>query len=408
MRKLVIAIVLSMLFTGVFHAQDANGVVQEVSGTPQEICDSIVPVDNPETREYTQAEQVIQSDVDYRAIFCTSAGAIYIDLFEDAAPETVNNLVFLASNGYYNNTVFHRVIADFMAQGGDPTATGAGGPGYQFGDEFVGYLTFEDPGWLAMANAGPGTNGSQFFITTAPTTHLDFAHTIFGQVLAGQENVENIQLRDPAVGGDATSLDTVIIVTDESDVDVQIADPTVFTSEEALDAFVNLTGVLATDGITITVPESSLDADMVGEFWGNEVLASAFAENGHTYTLYSEVSNDACDFDNFPFANLSYALHGFESVDQADQVLGSGVFDEYATDNGFVYDETLGIYTREVEGCDTALIEGLSVLARGRFIAMATASITADAPYTVDLIIDQIALLAHENIMNGLLRSGIR
>src|SRR5688572_14124487 len=120
---------------------------------------------------------------------CTDAGAIYIDLLEDFAPATVNNFVFLAQNNYYDNTIFHRVLEDFMAQGGDPTGTGSGGPGYQFRDEFAPFLTFDRPYLLAMANAGAGTNGSQFFITTAETPHLDFRHTIFGDVLEGQENV---------------------------------------------------------------------------------------------------------------------------------------------------------------------------------------------------------------------------
>ncbi len=125
--------------------------------------------DEPATRSFDGPEQVLESGVDYRAIFCTQAGPVYVDLFEDYAPQTVNNFVFLAQNGYYNNTTFHRVIEDFMAQGGDPTGTGSGGPGYQFGDETPGFLVFDRPGLLAMANAGPGTNGSQFFLTTAVT-----------------------------------------------------------------------------------------------------------------------------------------------------------------------------------------------------------------------------------------------
>ena len=117
---------------------------------------------------FQEAETVLEPDVDYRAIFCTTAGTVYVDLYESLTPMTVNNFVFLAQQGYYDNTTFHRVIPDFMVQGGDPTATGSGGPGYQFGDEPVGFLTFDRPGLLAMANAGPGTNGSQFFITTVP------------------------------------------------------------------------------------------------------------------------------------------------------------------------------------------------------------------------------------------------
>ena len=110
-------------------------------------------------------------------------------------PSTASS--FFREQGYYNNTTFHRVIQDFMAQGGDPTATGTGGPGYSFDDEFVGFLNFDRPGWLAMANSGANTNGSQFFITTVPYPSLNYNYTIFGEVLEGQENVANIRLRDP-------------------------------------------------------------------------------------------------------------------------------------------------------------------------------------------------------------------
>src|SRR5690606_7480411 len=131
------------------------------------------------------------------------------------------SFVFLSQNGYYNNTTFHRVIQDFMAQGGDPTAQGAGGPGYRFPDEFVGFLNFDRPGLLAMANTGqPVTNGSQFFITTSLPDYLNFRHTIFGEVLEGQDVVENIALRDPETATEpGTSLDTVVIVTDPQLVD---------------------------------------------------------------------------------------------------------------------------------------------------------------------------------------------
>ena len=119
-----------------------------------------------------------------KAIIKTNKGAINLNLFSEAAPVTVLNFVNLANRGYYNDIIFHRVIEDFMAQGGDPTGTGMGGPGYSFGDEvYNGYL-FDKPGYLAMANAGPNTNGSQFFITTVITEWLNNNHTIFGEVVS--------------------------------------------------------------------------------------------------------------------------------------------------------------------------------------------------------------------------------
>jgi len=133
----------------------------------------------------------------YQATLSTDKGDIVIDLFADKVPNTVNNFVFLARQGYYDDTIFHRVIADFMAQGGDPTGTGMGGPGYQFADEFDRSLKHDKPGVLSMANAGPDTNGSQFFITHVPTPWLDLKHSVFGQVVKGMDVVMSIPPRDP-------------------------------------------------------------------------------------------------------------------------------------------------------------------------------------------------------------------
>ncbi|PKB67317.1 MAG: peptidylprolyl isomerase [SAR202 cluster bacterium Io17-Chloro-G4] len=128
----------------------------------------------------------------YVATIRTNMGDIVIELFPSDAPETVNNFVFLANEGFYDDVIFHRVIENFMIQGGDPTGTGGGGPGYTFGDEIDTSLFFDRPGILAMANAGPNTNGSQFFITVVPTPHLNGAHTIFGQVVEGQAAADAI------------------------------------------------------------------------------------------------------------------------------------------------------------------------------------------------------------------------
>ncbi len=134
----------------------------------------------------------------YRATFVTSKGDIVVELFANKAPNTVNNFVFLAREGFYDNTMFHRVIADFMAQGGDPTGTGMGGPGYEFADEFSPDLKHDGPGVLSMANAGPNTNGSQFFITFGATPWLDGMHTVFGKVIEGLDVLQSISLRDPS------------------------------------------------------------------------------------------------------------------------------------------------------------------------------------------------------------------
>ena len=127
-----------------------------------------------------------------RATIETTKGTIVIELYSDKAPKTVANFIKLAKQGFYNGIIFHRVIPSFMIQTGDPTGTGTGGPGYQFEDEFAPDLRHDGPGVVSMANAGPNTNGSQFFITLAATPWLDGKHSIFGRVVEGQVVIEQI------------------------------------------------------------------------------------------------------------------------------------------------------------------------------------------------------------------------
>ena len=139
----------------------------------------------------------LESGKKYAAVMHTEKGDIKIQLFANETPKTVNNFVFLSKEGFYDGVVFHRVIQDFMAQGGDPTGTGSGGPGYKFEDEFNPKLKHDKPGVLSMANAGKNTNGSQFFITHVPTPWLDFKHSVFGEVIEGMDVVLSIPPRDP-------------------------------------------------------------------------------------------------------------------------------------------------------------------------------------------------------------------
>jgi peptidyl-prolyl cis-trans isomerase B (cyclophilin B) len=143
----------------------------------------------------------IETDKNYKVTMETSKGTIELELYPMYAPKTVNNFVFLANEGFYDGITFHRVISNFMVQGGDPTGTGSGGPGYKFEDEFKGNPLRHEKGVISMANAGPATNGSQFFITHGPQSHLNNRHTVFGKVVdsKSQDVVDAIRQGDKMI-----------------------------------------------------------------------------------------------------------------------------------------------------------------------------------------------------------------
>lgn len=148
-------------------------------------------------KQWAQAPEVtIEADKAYRVKMETTRGVIELELYAEHAPKTVNNFLFLVGEGFYDGVSFHRVIPDFVIQGGDPTGTGRGGPGYRFDDELVGNPLKHETGVISMANAGPNTNGSQFFITHSPQPHLNGRHTVFGKVVAGQDVVNAIRQGD--------------------------------------------------------------------------------------------------------------------------------------------------------------------------------------------------------------------
>ncbi|MDA1279554.1 MAG: peptidylprolyl isomerase [Chloroflexi bacterium] len=149
-------------------------------------------------KERTPPSGALDKSKSYTATFKTERGEFEIMLYANDAPLTVENFVNLARAEFYDGTTFHRVIPGFMVQGGDPTGTGTGGPGYRFGDEFRKNLRHDSEGVLSMANAGPGTNGSQFFITLGPTPHLDGKHSVFGKIIKGMDIVKSIRERNPA------------------------------------------------------------------------------------------------------------------------------------------------------------------------------------------------------------------
>lgn len=157
-------------------------------------CGGTVPVTAGEEKPQFERppKLAIEPSKEYRAVLVTSCGRIELELFADRTPETVNSFVFLAREGFFDGLTFHRVVEGFVIQGGDPSGDGTGGPGYTFDDEIGDELRFDGKGLLAMANSGPGTNGSQFFITLGPAEHLNGLHTIFGRVVEGMDAVERI------------------------------------------------------------------------------------------------------------------------------------------------------------------------------------------------------------------------
>ena len=174
----------------------------EVTAVPETPAETSAPANasDPASRNdmYSAAPTMqIDSDKYYVATIVTEKGEISLELYAAKVPVTVNNFVFLAREGFYDDTTFHRVIPGFMAQGGDPTGTGTGGPGYSFADEFDPSLAHDRVGVLSMANSGPGTNGSQFFITFTPTPWLDDMHTVFGRVIDGLDVLFSLRERDP-------------------------------------------------------------------------------------------------------------------------------------------------------------------------------------------------------------------
>ena len=160
----------------------------------------------PAQQYKTPPPMTINIQKTYKIVMETTRGTIELELFPVYAPKTVNNFVFLTNEGFYDGVSFHRVIANFMIQGGDPTGTGAGGPGYRFEDETYGNPLKHESKVISMANAGPNTNGSQFFITHSPQPHLNGRHTVFGKVTVGADVVDSIRQGDKMIKVTATEI----------------------------------------------------------------------------------------------------------------------------------------------------------------------------------------------------------
>ena len=192
-----------------------NGA-QYSSGLDESTLSAVIKLTLLQSRQYADCPpMVIDPTKTYLATVKTDKGDIVIELFADKAPLAVNNFVFLAQNGWYDGVTFHRVLPGFVAQAGDPSGTGYGGPGYAFENEISTDLNFDSAGLVAMANAGADSNGSQFFITYAPATQLNGSYTIFGRVISGMDVAESLTPRDPSQGSSLPEGDKIIAVTIE-------------------------------------------------------------------------------------------------------------------------------------------------------------------------------------------------
>ena len=363
LARMAIALMMILSMASLVAAQDAP--------TADEICDAAQPM--PLARmQFESAESVLDDGADYFAVFCTSAGAILVDLYEAQTPMTVNNFIFLAGQGYYDSTTFHRVIPNFMAQGGDPTGTGRGGPGYQFGDEPVGWLVFDRPGLLAMANAGAGTNGSQFFITTAPTPHLNYKHTIFGEVLQGQDVVVAIRERDPSTATEAgETLRTALILDDADAVASDIPDMPPASQDDVVAAFEAFRDAMPPNLPHDEATSGLFDAQSISEGLDDEGRANflAFAAaHGHEFRYRLDIVNAGCEQAIY-FSSLGYQLDTYASADDAANAIVDEFNSAQLLDQGY-QTAGAGIFIREAGTC--AGDAGWQVLEQyrvGRYIA---------------------------------------
>lgn len=338
------------LITAWLAATPAAAVFAQEGQSPEAICETATQnIAEPETREFEQAEQVLDEGVDYWAVLCTAQGPIVVDLLQDAAPVAVNNFVFLAREGYFNNTTFHRVLPGFMAQGGDPTGTGAGGPGYEFPDE-ISDLVFDKPGVVAMANAGADTNGSQFFITYAPTPWLNLYHTIFGRVYAGQDAVELLTPRDPEqlpdFEGDAL-LTVVIVEGAEGIVAEPDAEPTFEHWQTLLERMIGARigppfVMVSKQSGTRALDERAAEWGQIGGDALEQYMTGYLAENDYLGGAALALVAEDCPAtpDDLPFWSLRFEVDDFGNEESAkavvaddarsDQLVESGAFESYA------------------------------------------------------------------------------
>ncbi len=263
----------------------------------------ILEIGEPSDKQWqSPPDLTIDPGAIYLATLRTERGDVKIELFADRAPITVNNFVFLAGEGFYDNSTFHRVIPDFMAQGGDPTGTGSGGPGYAFEDEIVQGLIFDQEGLLAMANSGPDTNGSQFFITYGPTPWLNGLHTIFGKVIEGMDVVKALTARDPAGAPDFKGdvvLGVDIEIVSKSSLPTATPSPEPVRPEEALNRALAVLPIEERENLYTGMPEMRIEL--------NKKYTASIVTTKGTIVVVLEPLSAPNSVNNFvQLANLGY------------------------------------------------------------------------------------------------------
>lgn len=399
------------------------------AGTAAELCEA-APAGEPETREFEAAEQILEEGVDYRAIFCTDAGPIYVDLFEEQTPITVNSFVFLAEQGYYNNSVFHRVLPGFMAQGGDPVGSpkGTGGPGYEFVNEASDDLVFDVAGKLAMANAGPDTNGSQFFITTAAADFLNGGYSLFGEVITGQAIAENIQLRDPNYSPDdapATGLKTILIITDSATVSED--EPIIELAEQA--DFERVIASFPTEVIPVleqfgqgfsTIMAASAETGIRTaedlQAHPDAAIAGFYQEHAPLYAADADVQLLDCanTISAFPISDARYHIDVYETPDAAGAALEAktGIYLDWEPVETAI--EGTSVFRLDVAACNGADAYNVSAVRQsGRFVITTNFTylpegINLPDESVSDVLLDEFAAFVFETALRSVLAPEIR
>ncbi len=390
MRRLKYLGWIILLILAACNSQEVALTPPDYSGTPQEICQKAVPEATQNHSTFDAPQPVLQEGRDYRAILCTAYGAVYVDLFEDAVPDVVNNFAFLALSNFYNGTVFYRAIPNYRVEGGSPDGTPQGSPGYNLPLHIAGFLAFDRPGQLGMISTNPndplgeGSSGSRFFITTNAAPQINYTRTLFGEVLDGLEAVEQIKRGD--------ILQAVVLIDDPARV-VFDETPTPLPTMEDVAAALSAESLSATlerfGYIPPTVPPLTIVEKLSGVFDTAEVLAtapenaqndySAFLERyGHQYRVSAALKNQTCDLSGVTFMELRYSLDAFASREQATAALMDGFLADLAQARGFTITEAQDttnlsqpVYIQSTRACNKNAVHGITYWQRGRFIVTA-------------------------------------